>query len=171
MNRDPRTEKTVTRLQLTVEELKKALRDVMWERSAILGPPLQRADWPEIFVLMPFKAALRPVYEVHIKRSVARLRMRIGRADAIFGTDQIMREVWSAIHAARIIIADCTGRNPNVFYEIGLAHAVGKHTILIARSLKDVPFDLRTLRVILYNPSGMRAFERRLCETIKKCGS
>ena len=79
-----------------------------------------------------------------------------------------MRDIWSAIHAARVVVADCTGRNPNVFYEIGLAHAIGRQTILIAQSLRDVPFDLRSLRVIIYDRKDMRTFEKTLLETIKK---
>jgi hypothetical protein len=84
-----------------------------------------------------------------------------------------MRDIWSAIHAARIVVADCTGRNPNVFYEIGLAHAIGRYTILISQSIDDVPFDLRHLRIILYEytPRGMEKFEKALIETMKSYAS
>ena len=141
----------------------------MWERSAILGLPRQN-DWPEVFVLMPFTEALRPVYKNHIRKVAARLKVRIGRADQFFGSVSIMQDIWSAIHAARVIVADCTGKNPNVFYEIGLAHAIGKHTVLISQSTDDIPFNLRHLRIIPYEstPPGMRAFEKTLCETIRK---
>jgi hypothetical protein len=55
-----------------------------------------------------------------------------------------------------------------VFYEIGLAHAIGKETILILRSLADVPFDLRHLRFIVYKytPPGMKAFETALVNAV-----
>ena len=81
-----------------------------------------------------------------------------------------MKDVWSAIHAAQVIVADCTGRNPNVFYEIGLAHAIGRHTVLISQSIDDIPFDLRHLRIIAYEytPRGMKAFANTLVETIKR---
>ena len=164
------TDKAVTQLQLTVEESKKALREVMWEKSAILGPPVHRGDWPDALVLMPFAAVLQPIYKTHIKRVATRLNVRVGRADDFFGTAAIMQDIWSAIHGAKIVLADCTGRNPNVFYEIGLAHAIGRHTILISQSLDDVPFDLRYLRVIRYEYTspGMRTFEKCLFETIVK---
>jgi hypothetical protein len=170
MKRRPPTEKTVTQLQPTVDELKKTLREVVWERSAILGPPQQSDDWPEVVVLMPFTERLQRVYKVHIKRVAARLKMRVGRADDLFGAGPIMKDIWSAIHAARLIIADCTGRDPNVFYEIGLAHAIGRHTILISQSSPDIPFDLHHLRIILYEytPRGMQAFERALLESMRK---
>ena len=68
------------------------------------------------------------------------------------------------------MIADCTGRDPNVFYEIGVAHTVGKPVVLITQSADDVPFDLRAIRFIeyQYTPPGMRVFEERLKITLKE---
>jgi nucleoside 2-deoxyribosyltransferase len=79
-----------------------------------------------------------------------------------------MGEVWTAINQADIIIADCTNRNPNVFYEVGIAHAMGKQTILMVQTIDDIPFDLRGLRVIeyRYDPRGMTQFEEALRKTI-----
>ena len=80
-----------------------------------------------------------------------------------------MSDIWNAIYDARLIIADCTNRNPNVFYEIGVAHAIGQKVILITQNKDDVPFDLRHLRFIdyEYTPRGMREFESRLKQTIQ----
>lgn len=157
-------------LRLEVEELKKVVREAVWDRQAVLGPPVRKADWPEVFVLMPFADTLRPVYEDHIKEVVADLGLRIDRADNFLGAGSIMTDVWSAIHAARIVVADCTGRNPNVFYEIGLAHAIGKRPILIAQSPDDIPFDIQHLRTIHYEYTapGMKQFEKALRESIRK---
>lgn len=172
MNEQLPTGTIVAQLQVEVEELKKVYREAVWQRSAILGLPRQDDDWPEVFVLMPFTPELDPVYEDHIKKALSEsgLTLRVGRANEFFGTGLIMSDIWSAIHAARVVVADCTGRNSNVFYEIGLAHAIGKHTVLISQSLGDVPFDLRYLRVIpyKYTPPGMKAFEKTLVETIRK---
>lgn len=156
-----------------VEELKKTLLESFESSSAILGVPRQNHKWPEVFVLMPFTEELRPVYEDHIKNAISKAGLEVGRADDFFRSRSIMSDVWSAINAARVIIADCTKRNPNVFYEIGLAHAVGKETILISQSVDDVPFDLQHLRFIVYEytPRGMKAFEAALLkvvESIKK---
>jgi hypothetical protein len=125
-------------------------------------------DWPDVFVLMPFDPVMKPVYEDHVVPVVKSLQLKIGRADDFFTNGHIMSEVWAAITRASIIIADCTKRNPNVFYEIGIAHAVGKETILIAQSMDDIPFDLRHLRVIeyRYDPRGMKQFEEALKKTI-----
>jgi hypothetical protein len=89
---------------------------------------------------MPFTSELGPIYEDHIKKVIVDLRLTVGRADDFFSAGSIVQEVWSAIKAASIIIADCTGRNPNVFYEIGISHTIGKDTILITQSIDDVLF-------------------------------
>jgi hypothetical protein len=134
----------------------------------MLGGALNR-QWPDVFVLMPFEANLKPVYEDHIRPIGKRLDLSIARADDFFSVHQIMSEIWTAISQASIIIADCTGRNPNVFYEIGIAHSFGKPTILMTQSLDDIPFDLRHFRVVQYryDPRGMKEFEKTLERTIR----
>jgi hypothetical protein len=80
-----------------------------------------------------------------------------------------MSDIWAAICAARIVIADCTGRNPNVFYEIGIAHAVGKPVVLITQDVNDIPFDISHIRYIIYEytAAGMKLLKKKLEETIK----
>lgn len=62
-----------------------------------------------------------------------------------------MEQIWHQINKSRVLLADLTGKNPNVFYELGLAHARRKPVIFVSGSIDDVPFDLRHLRVVLYN--------------------
>ncbi|MFN0104873.1 MAG: sigma-54-dependent transcriptional regulator [Bryobacteraceae bacterium] len=126
------------------------------------------ARFPRMFVLMPFDEALRPVFEDHIKPIAEVLGLTCGRADDLFNPGSIILDIWAAINQADVVVADCTGKNANVFYEIGIAHTLGKDTVLISQSLDDVPFDLRHLRIITYDykPRGMSAFEERLKETI-----
>lgn len=118
---------------------------------------------------MPFSSDLKEVYEDHIKNVAASLKLKIARADDFFSASAVMQEVWTAICKSRLIIAECTGRNPNVFYEIGLAHTVGKSVILITQNIEDVPFDLRHIRYIPYEytPHGMKKFEVNLANTIR----
>lgn len=77
--------------------------------------------------------------------------LRAVRADSIFLPSAIMPDIWRFLSEARVLVADLTGRNPNVFYELGLAHAMRKPVILVANSLDDIPFDLRGLRVLSYD--------------------
>jgi hypothetical protein len=117
---------------------------------------------------MPFEKDKRPIYEDHLMGCAKRLNLSCGRADDFFSTNAIMHDVWSGICRSRLIVADCTGRNPNVFYEIGIAHTLDKPTILISQSLDDVPFDLRHRRVFLYEftPRGMVKFEKEFEKTV-----
>jgi len=102
-----------------------------------------------ISVMMPFDKSFDDVYS-SIKKINPCLGFEIRRADDIWKNDVIMNDVVSLICRARIIICDCTDRNPNVFYETGIAHSIGKNVILITQSRNDIPFDLNHLRYIPY---------------------
>jgi hypothetical protein len=122
----------------------------------------------DAFVVMPFGPEMDPIYAKHIQPITSKLGLHVARADDFFTTGSIMSDIWSAINRADFIIADCTGRNPNVFYEVGLAHARGKDTILLTQSVEDIPFDLRHLRIIVYDltPTGRWNLEENLTRTI-----
>ena len=62
-----------------------------------------------------------------------------------------MDQVWSGISATKVLVAEITTRNPNVFYELGLAHALKKPVVLVSSNEGDVPFDLKHIRVIYYD--------------------
>lgn len=122
------------------------------------------------FVLMPFNPSLEPIYEDHIRNVIEqKCGMKCLRADEITSNREIIEDIWESICKAIIIIADLTNRNPNVFYEVGICHTVGKDVILITQSLDDVPFDLGHIRVIHYQctPTGYKEFEGKLHETVK----
>ena len=118
---------------------------------------------------MPFVDDFRPIYDDHIRKIVETERLTCKRADEIVGIALITHDIWEYINRGRFIIADLTNRNPNVFYELGLAHAVGKDVILLTQNIDDVPFDLKSLRCITYqyNPRGMQEFEQVLQTTIR----
>jgi hypothetical protein len=122
------------------------------------------------FVLMPFLEELSPVFEDHIKPTVTSQSLSCIRADEIVGTKLITWDIWEHVNRARFIIADLTGQNANVFYEVGLAHALGKEVVLLTQSMDDVPFDLQSLRCMLYSytPRGMKEMEKKLSTTIQE---
>ena len=103
------------------------------------------------FVMVPFKAPFDLYYEKLIEPAVRQTGLRPLRGDSIFRPSPIVGDIWEMIVDAKVLIADLTEKNPNVFYELGLAHAIGKPVILIADDIGDVPFDLQSLRVILYD--------------------
>jgi len=136
--------------------------------SPLFGGSVPSVSVPDVFVLMPFADRLRPVYDDHIKKVAEQTGLSVGRANDFFAAESIVADIWRAIFNCRILVADCTDRNPNVFYEIGIAHTVGKRTIIVAQSLDDVPFDLRHLRCIIYEytPRGMAKFNESLSRTL-----
>src|SRR5579863_495766 len=69
----------------------------------------------------------------------------------MFGTGKVMDQVFTGISAAKVLVAELTMRNPNVFYELGLAHALKKPVVLVSSNEDDVPFDLKHIRVIYYD--------------------
>lgn len=104
------------------------------------------------FVMMPFALPLGGYYESVYKPAIEKAGLQPMRADAeIFGTGKIMEQVWSGIRRAKVLVAELTSRNPNVFYELGLAHALKKPVVLVSSNEGDVPFDLKHIRVIYYD--------------------
>ncbi len=122
------------------------------------------ADPRLVFILMPFKKSFNVVFE-HIKHVVEEdLGLRCLRADAVYAPHPVIMDVWELINCARVIVADLTGQNANVAYEVGITHTLQKDAILITQSSKDVPFDLTDLRYIEYDTSeeGLAQLEEGL---------
>ncbi len=106
------------------------------------------------FVVMPFAAPHGDYYHHIYKPAIEKAGLRPIRADnEIFGTGKIIDQIWSGINSATVLVAELTTRNPNVFYELGLAHALEKPVVLVCGNETDVPFDLKHIRVIYYDTS------------------
>lgn len=104
------------------------------------------------FVMMPFADPLGSYYEKIYKTAIEKAGLIPVRADdELFGTGKIIDQIWTGINSAKILIAELTTRNPNVYYELGLAHALKKPVVLISSNEEDVPFDLKHIRVIYYD--------------------
>ncbi|MDD5087470.1 MAG: hypothetical protein PHI18_01555 [bacterium] len=91
------------------------------------------------------------VYEHGIKPLVESMGMQCKRADEIYSSSGILGDIWDSLQTAEIVIADLTGKNPNVMYELGLSHVLWKRVILLSQNKDDVPFDLRAWRVLWYD--------------------
>lgn len=103
------------------------------------------------FVVMPFSSLYQIEYENIIKPSLEELNVKCVRGDEIYSKQRIMDDIWQSIKSCRFVIAELTGKNPNVLYEVGLAHAIGKPVIILTRNADDVPFDLKDLRYLYYD--------------------
>jgi hypothetical protein len=117
---------------------------------------------------MPFAQEFSPIYDDHIDPVCASVGLAPLRADGIFSNNPIMDDIRDSVASAKVIVADLTNNNPNVFYEVGICHAIGKPVVLISQS-ENIPFDLRHLRCILYKytPPGMKRFEAALTATLQ----
>jgi hypothetical protein len=121
---------------------------------------------------MPFSDAadVQRVYRDHVRPILQdRCGLRCERADDIYDISGVMQSVWEGINRAQLVIADLTQRNSNVFYELGIAHTLGKPVIMLTQSMDFVPFDLRHLRCIVYEykPATIGNFERILERTVR----
>lgn len=103
--------------------------------------------------MMPFDAGFNDVY-ASIREAAEGAGLLYKRADDSWESPAIIRDVVSLIDRSRVVVCDCTGRNLNVFYEVGIAHTLGRDVILITQSEHDIPFDLRHLRHVRYHNNG-----------------
>jgi hypothetical protein len=104
------------------------------------------------FVMQPFASPHGEYYEKIFKPAIEKTGMHPVRADAdIFGTGKIIDQIWRGINAAKVLVAELSTKNPNVLYELGLAHALYKPVVLVSSNEPDVPFDLQHIRVIYYD--------------------
>ncbi|RXF72946.1 hypothetical protein [Hansschlegelia zhihuaiae] len=128
-------------------------------------PQLQPTERSLVSVMMPFDAEFRQVY-TSVRNALEPLNLRCRRADEIWEAPEIIQDIVSLIDRSRIVVADCTNRNPNVFYEIGIAHTLGRDVILITQNQADIPFDLRHLRYVQYlnNREGRANLRRMIAE-------
>jgi hypothetical protein len=102
------------------------------------------------FVVMPFAQELDDIYHLGIRETVLTLGGVCERADEIRYTGGILEKIYDSIRTASVIIAEVSVPNPNVFYEIGYAHALGKPVVLLTRDISNSPFDLRGYNHIVY---------------------
>jgi len=105
------------------------------------------------FVLMPFAAEFDDIYQLGMKPVLHELGFRCERVDEIQHNDSILDRIYRGIQSADIVLADMTGKNPNVFYEVGYAHALRKEVIHLTQRSEDIPFDLKHRNHIVYGTS------------------
>lgn len=111
------------------------------------------AEPGDAFVAMQFGEPFDSLYRDVIATITSEFGLRAYRADDVYGPGIILQDIVRGIVEAKLIIVEITPPNPNVFYELGFAHAIGKDTILLAERGADLPFDIRGYRVIFYENS------------------
>jgi hypothetical protein len=143
------------------------------EKVARRPKPSSEHDRRVCFVISPigdegterhtrFKDVLNYIIKSAVKTSGYELE--VIRADEIDRTGSFIKDILESLSTSFVVIADLTEQNPNVFYELGVRHALSPRTILIAQSIDDIPSDLREYRTIVYDTSakGAAEFAKRL---------
>jgi hypothetical protein len=121
----------------------------------------------QVAVMMPFEAKYKPVYSA-IQELCESIGCSCSRADEIWNEDAIIQDIVNLISESKVVVCDVTERNPNVFYEAGIAHAIGKRVVLLTQQDADVPFDLKHLRYVRYLPNeqGLHTMQDNLRERL-----
>jgi hypothetical protein len=107
-------------------------------------------DERSVFVLTPFHQSHNKTYSV-ISSVCLDLRLQCSRGDEEFVDGPLLSHIVKQIVSASFLIANVNGRNPNVFYELGIAHTLGKRVIIVSKNYETIPFDLRSQQIVLYD--------------------
>lgn len=119
-----------------------------------------------VSVMLPFAEEFRPVFGT-IQQAGQQLGLRVLSVNDVWDENEIIQDIFSLIYRSKIVVCDFSSRNPNVFYEAGIAHTLGRQVIPIVQRVDDIPFDLRHHRHIVYlnNGEGRQALASpRRCE-------
>lgn len=104
---------------------------------------------PVVFMIMPFEDTFMALFS-HLSKNFNET-FTFTHAGDLGNQQNILKDIVEGIANADVVIADLTDQNPNVFYELGLAHAMNKKTIIITQSIADIPFDLKSYRAKEYS--------------------
>lgn len=134
---------------------------------SVFDVPEGGVDAQLVAVMMPFSAEFEPIFNA-IKAACDRCSVKCLRVKDIWEHQVIIQDVFSLIFRASVVICDYSGRNPNVFYEAGIAHTLGKRVIPLSQSHGDVPFDVAHHRYLKYlnNGEGLKALEESLADRL-----
>lgn len=129
----------------------------------IFAIPSEQLDPQLVSVMMPFDQDFGGVYSA-ISDAAADAGFTCKRVDDIWNHSTVIQDVFSLIFQSFIVVCDFSGKNPNVFYEAGIAHTLGKHVVPITQSEQDIPFDLQHHRYAKYlkNGEGLENLKREL---------
>jgi hypothetical protein len=116
----------------------------------VFSVPTKLLNEKLVSVMLPFKEVL--TFDA-IKKSCSDLNLTCKKADDLWENSIFMQDIFELIFTSKVVVADFTGKNANVFYEVGIAHTLGKTVIPITQSYEDLPSDLQHHRALKYLPN------------------
>jgi len=131
------------------------------------SPRLKDHRGQRCFVLRPFSADYQNVWDLAIKPAIEKVGLDPwdGQEERL-GTNVIHKDISGLIWNSRVIVADLTGRNPNVMYELGMAHSAKKPVILVIEESEIPPFDIAHIRYLKYSSKALKELQIQLSERI-----
>jgi hypothetical protein len=146
----------VTRLHLDIQQVQ-ALKSVhdLPRAVAVCVEAVRHVVRPRCFIAMPFSSHPMPNTFETMRAVAEELGFQVIRVDQEQFVGNIVEAIWNAIRHSDVVIADLTGHRPNIYYEMGISHALAKPTLLTLFSRygnipDDVPFDIKAHRVVAY---------------------
>lgn len=141
---------------------KKSSRVITFSPSVFKAPEFDPDD-DLVAVMMPFDARFHSVYAA-IQGACDDAKLRCQRADSIWQESTFIQDIFNLIYRSTIVVVDFTDKNPNVMYETGIAHTLGKTVVPITQNLKDIPSDLGHHRALKYlaNTEGFGELKKNL---------
>ena len=138
----------------------------------VFNVPDSAVELDLVAVMMPFSMEFDRVYKA-VKSAAKSSSLRCLRADDVWDDSTIIQDIFNLIFRAYVVVVDFSGRNPNVMYETGIAHTLGKHVVPISQALEDVPFDMRHHRVLKYLPNaeGLETLTIQLAKKLSQVSS
>ncbi|MDY5610743.1 MAG: hypothetical protein SPF32_04945 [Lactobacillus johnsonii] len=155
-------------LDICIDSIKKQIKNVNYGGNGMWVNPIFKAkdisaDPNLCFCVLPFNKNRLEIFDEVIKPTLEdNFKITVVRSGNIFKPNlNIMESIWTYINQASFVIADLSDRNPNVFYELGICHTLGKPVITLCdeKSYKDdynekLPFDINSINTIFYKNSG-----------------
>lgn len=133
-------------------------------------PARSRSKQATAFIVIPFAESMNRVHDA-IESAFLECDLKPVRGDELYSTHpqqtKVIEQIWSAMYAADFVLADCTGRNANVMYELGMAHTLGKPVLLLSQSQDDIPFDIGYLRFVLYSPDDLERLQLEIVKSVR----
>jgi len=146
-------------------------RKITFAPNVFQVPESTKIEVDLVALMMPFKAEFNSVHD-GIRRAADEAGYRCLRVDDIWEASTVIQDIFNLIFRAHVVVVDFTGKNPNVMYETGIAHTLGKHVIPISQSFDDVPFDMKHHRILKYLPNseGIDEMVLTLAEKLRHVG-
>jgi hypothetical protein len=164
---------TVRLLPMNGEFVSTSYEETPTERVITFKPsvfqiPNKKLNGKLISVMMPFNVGFHGTYSA-ITRVAEYMNLECLRADDIWDNTTFIQDIFDLIFCSNVVVVDFTGKNPNVMYETGIAHTLGKTVIPITQSIDDIPSDLGHHRALKYHPNeeGLRNLSNELYKRLK----